>query len=177
MDDVKIKFSSAIIPGIVISLVMIVLLLILQFTVDNMELRQKIGYITWLIVLGIILYYGIQFRNAQEFKGLSYKKSFTYLFYVMLVVSVIIIIFNYINFTIIDPGLVDVIRENAEDALYNNPDIPENQIDKIIENQAIFMTAGWLTFFSAFGSILFSLIVALVGAIFVKKEPTIEISE
>ena len=177
MDELKIKFSDAFMPGLIISLVMIVISLVLQYTVSDLAVQQKLGYVTWIVVFGLLLYYGIQYRNAQGNNGLPYGKSFTFLFYILLITSVVTMVFTYINFTIIDPDMMEQIKANAEDAISSNPDIPEEQIEKAIEMQAKFMTAGWMTFWAGLFSIIFSVVVALVGAIFIKRDPIVVVEE
>lgn len=176
MDEIKIKFSDALMPGLITSSVMIVLSLILQYLVPDLQTRQNLGYFTWILIFGILLYYGIQFRNAQGVNGLTYGKSFTFIFYIMIIVTLITTIFSYLNFTFLNPEMMDKIIANAEDAVYNNPQIPEDKIEDILSMQAKFMTPGWLTFWAALASSIFSVIIALIGAIFVKKNPTIDIS-
>lgn len=177
MDEVKIKFSDALMPGLIIALVSIALSLVFQFTIDDLKTQQNMGYISWVVLFGMLIYFGIQYRGQYGDNGLAYGKAFLYLFYVMLISSAISIVFMYINLSFIDSSMVDMAREQAAEAIYENPDLTDEQMEQALKMQARFMTPGWMTFWATFGMLIFSALSSLLGAIFVMKKPVINFDE
>jgi ABC-type tungstate transport system substrate-binding protein len=177
MDEIKIKFSDAMMPGIIVALVSIVISLVLQFTIEDMQVRQNMGYVTWIVLIGLIIYFGIQYRTRFGDSGFPYGKAFVYLFYILLISSALSVVYMYVNFTIIDPASVEQAKELAAEPLYNNPDLTDEQIEQAISMQEKMMTPVWMTIWGSLGMLVFSAIGALVGAIFVKKNPVISLDE
>lgn len=168
MEDFKVKFSSAVRPGLIVSLVVIALSLLLQTFVQDIKTQQYIGYVIWVIVLALLVFFGIQYRDNEAEGFLTYGKAFTFLFYMSIIMAVFSTIYSYVNFTYIHPDIVDQILDNAEEAMYNQG-MDGDKIEQALEIQAKFITPGWMSFWAFFANIIFSTIVSLIGAIFVKK--------
>ncbi|MBN2747775.1 MAG: DUF4199 domain-containing protein, partial [Bacteroidales bacterium] len=111
MEDIKVKFSDAINPGLIIGLISIVLSLAFQFIFPDLQTQQKIGYFSWAAILGLAVYYGIQYRKKRGDAGLPFGKAFAFLFYAMLISSVLSIVFMYLNYSIINPDMVEQVKE------------------------------------------------------------------
>lgn len=177
MENEKVNFKDALMPGLIISLVSIAVSLIFQFTIEDLETRQSIGYISYAIVIGLAIYFGIQYRNQRGELGLTYGKSFVYILYMMIVNVIITTVYIYINFTFIDPSMVDQIIQAASDKLYDQGNLTDEQIEQALSMQAKFMTPGWIAFWSIFGSAFFAVVISLVSALFIQKKPVIVIEE
>ena len=98
MDDFKVKFSDAVKPALIISLIIIALSLIIQFLVNSLETQKYIGYVVILFELGLLIYFGIQYRDSYANGSLTYGQSFTYLFYLSIILSLAPSIFYYGGF-------------------------------------------------------------------------------
>lgn len=177
MDEIKIKFKDALTPGLILALSSIVISLILQFTISDLTQRQYFGYGTLFILFAITIYFGIQYRNQFAPNGFPYGKAFLYAFYIMIISTLIGTVFNYINWTFIDPSQMDLMREAAAEKLYQTEGLSEEQIEQAIEMQAKMMTPGMTTFWALIGSVFFSIIIALISALAFWRKPRINFDE
>lgn len=174
IDKRKVKFSDALLPGVVISAVFIIFSLLMDLFVENLEMKQKVGYISWLLIIPILFYYTNNFRKNEMDGFLSYKDSFLYLFFITIIYSIAFSIFTYINFSIISPELIDQMLIEAENQLYQQDQLSQEQIDQAYQVQKMIMKPGWLTIMSFFSSVIFGTILNLILSIFLKKEKPIE---
>ena len=84
--------------------------LLIKHIKDSKQLKFVKGKSTLSVTIGLVIYLGINFRtNIGGY--MSYKESFKFSFLVMTVSYVIGIIFNIVLYTVIDPGLPEVIKQ------------------------------------------------------------------
>ncbi len=169
MEESKSTFSLATKPGFIISGVSIILSLILWALIDNITTQQQIGYFTWIIIAFLYYYYAKNYRENELNGNMSYGKAFKFMFFIGLIVSVFSTIYSYILFSYLDPGMIDAIKEQAAEKLYQQ-NLSDDQVEKAIEMQSVFMNAGIMTISTFFASIFFNTVLSLIIAIFVKKE-------
>lgn len=112
MDENKIKFNDALMPGLIVALLSIAVSLLLQFTITDLNTRQNIGWVSYLLIFGLVVYFGLQYRNQRGDLGLTYGKSFVYLLYIMLISTVISTVFIYVNYAFINRKPVINFDEN-----------------------------------------------------------------
>ena len=165
----KSPFSAAIVPGIILGLALIVFDLIL-FLMD-VDRESKLRYVGYLIMAGVIFWAMTTYRDKQLGGFISYGKAFGVGFWTGIIGSVIAVIYTYIYFTAIDPGVMDeIILAAEEEALNANPNMSDEQLEQTLSLVETFTSApvitGFVMFFNAIGAAVLSLLIA----IFVKRE-------
>jgi hypothetical protein len=63
-----------------------------------------------------------------------------------------------------------MIKDQAAEKVYQQGNIPDDQIEKVIEMQSMWINPLVMTISGFFGSVFFGTILSLVVAIFVKKD-------
>lgn len=163
-------FKMALKPGLIIGGISIAISLVLWATISDLDIRQKAGYITWLIVAFLYHYYTKLYRENTLDGAIAYGKAFTFMFFITIVSSVLATIYAYVLFAYIDPGMVDLIKDQAAEKLYQQGGLSEEQIDQAIEVQSKWISPGIMSIGGFFASMFFGTILSLVVAIFVKKD-------
>jgi hypothetical protein len=149
----------------------------IAYAVDYSYLADwKFGIFVLLLFLGLTIYGGINFRN--EIGGfLSYGKAWQHGFVLMVVSGLISTCFTLLLYTVIDPELpaklTEVAMENAE-KMMERFGMPADQMDKALEDAQVrtenqFKPMGLIKSFGI-GIIVYA-VIALVTAIFVRKNP------
>ncbi len=169
MDEIKVAFKDALKPGLIISLITIAISTTINILVPDLQLAQKIGWITWIVIAALYFFYTKSFGVA--FQGsFTYGKAFVYMLYMTIIVSAAVGIFTYIYYGVIDPGYIDKILEIAEEKMYENPQLTDEQIDAAIEMQKKFMGPGMMAVSATFMTALLNIVISLIVAIFTRNE-------
>lgn len=66
--------------------------------------------------------------------------------------------------------MIDVIKEQAAEKLYQSSGLTDEQIEQAIEMQSMWVNSTMMTISGFFGSLIFGTILSLIVAIFVKKD-------
>jgi uncharacterized membrane protein YagU involved in acid resistance len=142
--------------------------------------QLKTLFLMLLIYLGVTIYAGIDYRN--NIGGfLPYGKAFVHGFLVLAISALVATLFSAVLYHVIDTELpqklTDASLENTREMM-EKFGAPEDAIDKALED-AKDRTANQFTFTGqliSYASILFfSAIMALISAIFVKKNQPVEL--
>ncbi len=174
MENQESTFKMALKPGIIIGAISIAISLLLWATVSDLGMRQNFGYVTWLVLAFLYHFYTKNYRENNLGGALSYGQAFKFMFFITIVTSLMTVVYMYVLYSFIDPGMLDVIKDQAAEKLYQQPNLTEEQIEKAIEMQSIWINPTVITITGFFGSIFFGAILSLVVAIFVKKDVQIE---
>ena len=166
--------------GLIVGAVSITLTILLYVLDYTLMVQLKTLFVMLLIYLGITIYAGIDYRNGVG-GFLPYGKAFVHGFLVLAVSALVATIFNFVLYNVIDTELpqklTDASLENTREMMVSFG-APEEAIDKAIEEgrgrtESQFTITGQLI---GLASILFfSAIMALISAIFVKKNQPVEI--
>jgi hypothetical protein len=87
-----------------------------------------------------------------------------------IIASIINTIYSYLMYTVIDPELADKMRLVVEEKMMNNPRIPENMLDDMIERAAKNFEPKRMLATTLFGGIAVNAVIGLILAAFIKKE-------
>jgi len=160
------KTTSPAVKGIIISLILIVFSLILQFL--DLSSNKGLGSIGLIIFFGGIVWSGIVY--AQQLHGnVTFGSVFAHAFKAVAAVTAIMVVFTFISIKFISPEQVDVALREARAGMEE-----KNMSDDQIE-QAINITKKFFVPFAIGGSLvvymLVGLIAALVAAAVAKKNP------
>jgi len=172
-EQVKAPFwKPALIYGIILGLVSVFISLIFYFI--GMSTVSWTNWVNILIGLVLLIYLMIQYRNVHMGGYASFGQIFVMVLVSAGIISTIIgAIYQYLLFTVIDPGLLDQVRIVAEEKVMSNSRIPESMYDDILEKMEKRMNIGYMVKMALiFGPVIYAFI-GLIVAAFIKKEKDI----
>lgn len=169
--ETKSIFSSSIMAGVVISIILVIFKLVLfLLDVDEQSYLQFIYYIIFALGLVWAMY---SVRNNRLDGFATYGKAFTIGLYASIAVAVVMALYTYIYMKYIDPAFVNNMLSQAEDKMIEaNPNMSEDELNRALEMTKMFMQPGIMSIFSIFGSLITGSILSLIIAIFVRREST-----
>jgi hypothetical protein len=153
--------------GLILGLIGIVYALIMYF----LDLSQnKVQGIVLILIQFVVVYlllksYRDNFRHGQ----LTYGQAVGAGVIIFLYYAIIMAVFTYILYAIIDPGLVSKQLAVAEQAMVQKG-LPQSSIDAGMKIQQKIMKPAIIAPISIFGSMIWGTVVSLIVAIFVRKE-------
>jgi hypothetical protein len=153
--------------GVILALAGIAFTLILYFL--DLTLNKTAGYINIPIQLIILFFLLKSYRDNFMHGQITYGQSVSAGVVIFLYYAIIMAIFTYILWAIIDPGLVKKSMAISEEAMVKRG-VPQSAIDTGMAFTAKIMKPGIMAVISVFGSMFFGVIYTLIVSIFVKKE-------
>ena len=172
-ENVKAPFwKPALIYGAILGFVSVFISLVFYFI--GMATVNWTNYVNMFVGLVLLVYLMIQYRNVH----LGGYASFGQIFVMVLVASGIIatiisVLYTYVLFTFIDPGLVDQFRIVAEERIMSNSRIPESMYDDLLEKMEKRMQVGNMIRMGLILGPVVNAIIGLIVAAFIKKEKDI----
>ena len=165
----KVSLSYGLIVGV---LLILWSLLMHIFDIDR---ESYISFISYLILLGGIIWGSKIYRDNYSGGFITYGKSFSVGFLVGLFGSILVSIFFYIFLIYIDPATFAEILENALNnaelnILESNPDISDQDLEQILSMTEKFTTQFTITIGVFIMYVISSVIFSLIASIFIKKE-------
>jgi hypothetical protein len=153
--------------GLILGLIGIVYSLIIYFL--DLTLNKVQGYV-FLIAQFVILFYLLKsYRDNYMHGMITYGQSLGAGMIIFLYYAIIMAIFTYILYAIIDTGLVEK-NLAATEELYQKKGMAQAQIDAALSIQRKIMKPVIMSIISIFSTMFFGLIVSLIVGIFVRKE-------
>ncbi len=151
--------------SIIILLAMIAITMITYFlgAMQNKFLGIII-FAIWIVLLFFAMKY---YRDAMPGVELSYGKALVIGILITSFVTVGLTIFNYMLYKYIAPDYYTTMVEMAELSIIEQ-ELPLEIETKVLEFQKRFLSIGWLTLFSFFGTIFQGVLASLLAAIFGK---------
>lgn len=169
-EKVKAPFwKPALIYGAILGFVSVFLSLIFYFIGLNMQ-----SWTQWVIMgVNLILLVYLMLHYRREYLG-GFAR-FGQIFLMVLVASgvvstIITVLYQYLLFTVIDPGLLEQARIMAEDRIMNNSRIPESMYDDLLERIAKTTTVSYMTRMGLIVGPILSAVIGLIVAAFIKKD-------
>lgn len=163
--------------GVFGAAIVIIIYLIMWFVSP----KAFLSYGSW---LGFAIIIFFMYRAGKEVRDMNqgfieFGEIFKYLFITFVVLTLITSIFNYILLNFIDPGLIEIQKEIALEAMekvanaLGNEEMLDEMNDQLDE-QSFDLTPwkalqGWI-----FGLIFGAIIAAIQGAIMKKKDPSLD---
>lgn len=162
-------WKPALIYGLILGLVSVFLSLVFYFI--GLSTANWTSWVTLLVSIVLLVYLMIQYRNVHLGGYASFGQIFLMVLVSAGIVSTIIgALYQYLLFTVIDPGLVDQIRIVAEERIMSNSRIPESMYDDIMEKMEKRMTVGYMIKMAVILGPIINAFLGLIIAAFVKKE-------
>lgn len=160
------KVTTAVIKGLIISLILIVFGIGLYFA--GQAGNQTLSYLQYLIIIGGIIWGCINYANQMN-NNVTFGNVFAHGFKITAVVTVIIIIYTIIALKFLFPDMTTMIMDKARESMAEK-NMPDEQIDKALDITKKFMIPIMI------GSILLMFMIvgciaSLIGAAVAKKNP------
>jgi len=153
--------------GLIMGLAGVIFTLVLYFL--DLSLNKTIPWLFYIIAILLLYYFIVSYRNNYLNGYMTYGQSLGAGIIIYLYYSVIIAIFTYILFAVIDPGLQDKFLASAEAELVKRG-IPEENLDQVMAMQKKFMNPAIMAPFSILTNMFFGTILCLIISIFTRKE-------
>ncbi len=172
-ENVKAPFwKPALIYGVILGLVSVFISLIFYFI--GMSTVSWTNWVNMLVGLFLLVYLMIQYRNVHLGGYASFGQIFVMVLVSAGIISTIIgAIYQYLLFTVIDPGLLDQVRIVAEEKIMSNSRIPESMYDDLLERIDKRMNIGYMVKMALIFGPVVNAFIGLIVAAFIKKEKDI----
>jgi hypothetical protein len=154
--------------GLILALVGIVYSLIMYFL--DLTLNKTQGYIFMVIMLVLLYFLLKSYRDNFRHGQITYGESVGAGVIICLYYTLIMAVFSYILFTIIDPGLVAKQLVQAEEAMRAKGNMTEAQIDTAMKFTQKFMKPSIMTITGLIFGMIWATVISLLVSIFVRKE-------
>jgi len=153
--------------GLILALAGIAFSLIMFFF--DLSLNKTVGYINIPIQLVLLYFLLKSYRDNFMHGQITYGQSVGAGMVIFVYYAIIMAVFTYLLFTVIDPGLVKKSMAISEEAMVKKG-LPQSAIDTGMAFTAKIMKPAIMAIFSIFGSMLMGVIYSLLVSIFIKKE-------
>ncbi|TAL64610.1 MAG: DUF4199 domain-containing protein [Bacteroidetes bacterium] len=153
--------------GLIMGLAGIAYSLLIYFL--NLTFNKAQGIVFVLIQIGLLYFLLKSYRDNFRHGQITYGQSVGAGVIICLYYSLIMAVFTYILYTVIDSGLVSKQLAFAEEAMVKKG-IPQSAIDAGMAIQTKIMKPAIMAPISIFGSMIWGVIISLLVSIFIKKE-------
>jgi hypothetical protein len=153
--------------GLILALESIVFSLMLYFF--DLTFNKTIGYLNLPVQLALLYFLLKSYRDNFMHGQITYGQSVGAGMVMFVYVVVIMAVYTYILWAVIDPGLVKKSLAMAEEAMVKKG-APQAAIDAGMAFTAKIMKPGIMAVFTIFGGMFGGVIMTLLVSIFVKKE-------
>lgn len=163
------KIMTPAIKGLIIGLVLIAVSVVMQLLITDLEKLQKLNWVSFLLIVAGIVW--ACFSYSKDMNGnVTFGNVFAHGFKTTAVLTIIMLAFTVLSFTILFPEMKDKAIELARTQMEAKGELSEAQID-----QAVSMTEKFFMPF-AIGGVLIAYLVmgaiaSLIGAAIAKKNP------
>ena len=138
---------------------------------------SKVGqYLSYPIMIGGIILAQINYKKALG-GTLTYGQAVGVGVLTMVFASVISGIYTYLLYAVIDPSLQEQMRIFTEEQIIKQGRVPEEQVEMAVNMASKFQSPPMLFAMSIVMGALFGVVVSLISAIFIKKNPSDEVPE
>jgi len=165
----KSVFSPALVNGFLVAVALVIFKLVLfLLDVDEQSYIQFFYYVIFALGLAWVIY---SVRNNKLDGIATFGKAFTIGLYASIAVAAVMAFYTYVYMKYIDPGMVnDLISQTEDKLIEGNPEMSDEDLNKVLETTRMFMQPGLMSIFSVFGYLITGTIFSLIIAIFAKNE-------
>jgi hypothetical protein len=164
----NLMMNKAMLWGLIIALSSMIVTTI-YYSTDNMFSQSASWISIAIFIVGIVLVTLSYKKSIDQNTPFPYSKALGLGVSTMFFASLILAVFTFVLYKIIDPGLVDEMLTFTEDKLLESG-VNENMIEQQIEMQRKFMTPAILSLSQVFTIVLYGLVISLITSIFLKKK-------
>jgi hypothetical protein len=168
MEQTANPWKSNLTNGMILALVGIVYSLLMYFL--DLSLNKVQGYVFMLIQLGMLYYLLKTYRDNFMHGQITYGQSVGAGVIICLYYAIVMTVFSYLLYTVIDPGLVTKQLAMAEEGMRAKGNLTEAQIETAMKFTQKFMKPGVMVISGIFFNMIWGTVLSLVVSIFIKKE-------
>ena len=154
--------------GLILALVGIVYSLIMYFL--NLSLNKTQGWVFMLIQIVLLYFLLKSYRDNFMHGQITYGESVGTGVIICLYYTIIMSVFTYILYTVIDPGLVAKQLAVAEEAMRAKGNLTDAQIETAMKLTGKIMKPGVMAISGLFFGMIYGTILSLIVSVFVKNE-------
>ena len=168
MEEKVNPWKSNLTNGLILALVGVVYSLIIYFL--DLSLNKTQGYVMILIQIPLLYFLLKSYRDNYMHGQITYGQSVGAGVIIYLYYAIVMAVFGYILYTVIDPGLVAKQLAAAEETMRAKGNITDAQIDAGMKFTAKIMKPGIMSISGIFFNMIWGTIICLIVSIFIKKE-------
>jgi hypothetical protein len=158
-ENMETKVMSAPTKGLIIGAGLGLLSIAMQILVTDISKMQSLGYATWAIMIGALIWACIKYGQDMEGR-VTFGNVFAHGFQVTAVVTLILLAVSVLSVFVLFPDTKDKVLDAAREQMEKDGKLSETQID-----QAIQMTSKFFTAFMIAGSVIGNLIQGVIGSL------------
>jgi hypothetical protein len=167
MEEKVNPWKSNLTNGLILGLVGVVYSLLMYFL--NLSLNKAQSYVFMIIQIAVLYFLLKSYRDNFKHGQITFGQSVGAGVIINLYYAVIMAIFSYILYTVIDPGLIAKQLAMAEEGMVKKG-LPQATIDAGMAFTAKIMKPGIMALTGTFFLVLWGTIISMLVSIFVKKE-------
>jgi hypothetical protein len=168
MEQTANPWKSNLTNGMILALVGIVYSLLMYFL--DLSLNKVQGYVFMLIQLALLYYLLKTYRDNFMHGQITYGQSVGAGVIICLYYAIVMTVFSYLLYTVIDPGLVTKQLAMAEEGMRAKGSLTEAQVESAMKITEKFMKPGIMVISGIFFNMIWGTVLSLVVSIFIKKE-------
>jgi len=165
-------WKSSLLTGVYLAIVLILVSVV--FYVTGNPFSKIASYLSYPIMIAGIVWGQISYKKALN-GTLTYGQAVGAGVLTLVFASVITGIYTYVLYKFIDPSLQEQLRIFTEQEIVKQGKVPEEQIEMAVNIAAKFQKPEALLAMAVVGGAFIGLVISLISAIFIKKNPEEEV--
>lgn len=159
--------------GLIGSLLLILIALTFQLTgLSNPATGEgnTLSMVISITVMAGAIFLGIRQHKDADLNGyISFGRAFGVGFFIGLIMCVVSGIYSYLYFTVIDPGVMDIIYSNAEGQMAERG-MTDTEIEQAMQSAAFFMTPGFMSVAATIFNLIITTVLSLIMAAVLQRK-------
>ncbi|MCB0568392.1 MAG: DUF4199 domain-containing protein [Phaeodactylibacter sp.] len=163
--------------GLITGLVLVVLSLVMTLSgiVNPADRNNPANWISSLlsyaVMVGAIVMAIRQHRDKELGGYITFGRSFSLGFIVILISAVISMVYAYVYFTIIDPDMINTILDVSREQMVEDRGMSEEQAEQALSMTSWMFSPVMMTIFAGVGSLFMGAIFSLIVGAIMKRNP------
>lgn len=167
MEQQVYPWKSNLTNGLILGLVGVVYSLVMYFL--DLSFNKTQGYIFMLVQITLLYFLLISYRDNYKHGQITYGESLGAGVIICLYYAIIMAVFTYILYSVIDTGLVAKQLAFTEEAMLKKG-LPQASLDAGMGIQKKIMKPAIIAPLSILGNMLWGVVLSLIISIFIRKE-------
>ena len=137
--------------------------------VTNLTFNQYVGWLNYVVIIGLVIV-GTKKQRELDDGFISYGKALGVGSVICIISALILAVFSYLLYTVIDADLINKLYAVQEQAMMTNPAITDEQIDASMEMVKKFTNPTVISIGAFFGISFIGFIISLITSAVLKKD-------
>lgn len=161
-------WKPALIYGAIVGFISILLAVV--FYVLNFQFKTWAGIVSILVTITVLVYCLKAYRDEYLGGYATYGKLLLMTLVIALISTILSVGYTYILVNYIDEDYVEKVKQFKIEKISENPRVREAQLDQYIERVENKTTEASIMIQALVGGIIFTIIIGLIAAAFLKRE-------